>query len=231
MHNSHNSTNHYFVKTAGLLSIFSGIILAGILFYAIIVLNALGLTFKIFEDKAVFISWLEKNHVAYSILWIQYALSAIIMLPVPNASSHILHHSGSRSSSLIKTTHFIGSCGFLIILASSIFLYASSPVIARYHSVDTIHSVLLIEIFESLGLNFRLTGELMIGIWVLGLAAYRIKKNAVDNFGWFLVFSFLCIIVITTAKATDLFDFEPVLMIILAATYIWIGISIRKKVS
>ncbi|MCB0282121.1 MAG: hypothetical protein H6627_11220 [Calditrichae bacterium] len=231
MNNSHHSTNHYFVKTAGLLSIFSGIILTGILFYAIIVLNSLGLTFKIFEERPSFIGWLEKNHVAYSILWIQYAFSAIIMLPVPNASSHVLHHSGSRSSSLIKITHIIGSCGFLIVLASSIFLYASSPVIARSHASDMQHSVLLIEIFESLGLNFRLTGELMIGIWLLGLAAYRIKKNRVDNFGWFLVFSFLCIVVITTAKAVGFFDFEPVLMVILAATYIWVGISIRKKVS
>ena len=231
MEPSTHKINYYFIKTAGLLSIFAGILSLSAVFYVVVVLNHLGLSISIFEDTKALLKWIYMNQLAYSILWLHYAVAATIMIPVPGATSHLFRSSSGRSSSFAKASNLIGSCGFFLMIISAIIFYSVSPITSRAFANGLAQTEFINEIFASLAMQFRLYGEFLVGIWLLGVSVYQIRKNRIDMLGWFLLFIFSVCSIVSIAKSFNLFDFEPFLGILLAIAYIWLGISIRKKIN
>lgn len=226
---SHHKSNFYFVKNSGLLSIFAGILYVAAFFYIFIVLRSLGLDVQTWKNAPALLKWIVENNTAYSILWLNYSVAAILMLPVPHASSQIHRNSSRRSAALTKLTCYIGACGFLIILIASIIFYSVFPILSRSFQNNMNSSLLMYESFNALGIQLHLFGEFMVGIWLLGISVYLLHKNKVDTFTWYLIFIFLSITVITISKSFGFFDFELFLVILLAVTYIWLGAVLRKK--
>lgn len=221
--------NPYFVRTAGVFSIFAGIISLASVFYIFVVLSSMGLSIEMFEDSELLLKWIKENNLAYSFLWVQTAAVAVFMLPVPFATSQLFRHRTSRSSSLATASFYVGLCGFYLLITATIIFYSVSPLTANAYAKSIENAVLFHEIFAALGMQFRLFGEFLISIWILGIALHLIRRNKIDMFGWYCLGFFVFTTIITIAKSFNLFDWEPLLGIVLAFTYIWLGLTMRAK--
>jgi hypothetical protein len=229
MSSEHRKTNLHFIRTAGTLSIFAGIIALVSVFYIFIVLGGMGLEMKMFEDTRALLGWIKMNSFYYSILWLHHILIAILMVPVTLAASQIFRQHNNQSSTLTIASYLIGLCGFYLLIISAIVLFTISPLTAKAFNQGIDNSVLLHEIFVSLGMQFRLFGEFMIGLWIAVIGIHIIRKHKVDSFGWYCISFALISSVITIGKSFDVFDWEPLLGIALAFTYIWLGWVMRQK--
>lgn len=221
--------NPYLIKTAGLLAIFSGIITFGAFFYLMIVLGSLGLKLEMYEQTEALLKWIVNNRLEYKLLWLQHALAAILMLPVPLATSQVFRQRSSRSSSLATASYFMGLCGFYLLILAAVIFYAVSPVTALALKQNVVNANLLQEIFAELGLQFRVLGEFLIGMWLAAIGIHLVRKNRVDSFGWYTLLLFAAIALITIGKSFNIYDWEPLLGILLSLTYIWLGKIMRDK--
>jgi len=229
MSSEHRSTNLRFTRIAGTLSIFAGILALASIFYVLVVLNSLGFELKMFEDTAELLTWIAGNNFPYSILWVQYALMAILMLPVPLAASQLFRQRNNQSSSMSTVSYLVGLCGFYLIIIASIVFFSVSPITANAYNNGVGDSILFHKIFTALGMQLRLFGEFMIGLWIAGIGIHFVRKNKIDSFGWYCISFAGAASVITIGKSFDIFDWEPLLGIGLAFTYIWLGQLIRTK--
>lgn len=230
MEHEHRRFNPHFIKTVGLFCIFAGILGFATFFYLFVVLGNLGFKVEMFNDARALLKWINTHQTAYSILWIIYILMAVFMLPAPLATSQIFKSRSHRSSSLTTASYLVGVCGFYLIIISSIVLLAVSPLTAKAFIKNTSGSVLFYEIFNSLGVQFRIVGEFLITCWFAGVGFYLIRKNRVDSFGWYTLALFVFTFITSVGKSFNLFNMEPVLNIILYATFFWLGLMLRQKV-
>ncbi len=229
MESEHRRINQHFIQMAGTLSIFAGIIILASVFYVFIVLNSIGLELKMFDDTKALLTWIEQNKFAYSILWVHYALMAVFMLPVPLAAAQIFRHRSNRSSSIATASYLIGLSGFYLLIIAAIVFFTISPLTASAYIRGVGSSILLHEIFSALGMQFRLFGEFMIGLWIAGLGIHIVRKNKIDTFGWYCLAFSVSTFIVTIGKSFNIFDWEGFWGIGLALTYIWLGWVIREK--
>ncbi len=229
MGSEHRKTNLHFIKMAGTFSIFAGIITIASVFYIFVVLGNLGLDIKMLRNTEELLTWIDSNAFAYSILWVHYALMAVLMLPVPLATSQIFREHSHRSSSMATSSYLVGLSGFYLIILSSIVFFTVAPIMAAAFNKDVNNSIFLYKIFDSIGINIRLFGEFLIGLWIVGIGIHQVRKNKIDSFGWYcIVFAAFCTIV-TICKAFNIFDWEPLLGMVIAFTFLWLGWIMRQK--
>ncbi|KAA3617800.1 MAG: hypothetical protein D8M58_00370 [Calditrichaeota bacterium] len=229
MNSEHRKVNQHFIRMAGTFSIMAGIFVLASIFYVFVVLGSMGLEFSMFEDTKALLTWIDANKLAYSILWVHYAIIGVLMLPAPLAASQVFRQHSNRSSSMATVSYLVGLCGFYLLIIASIVFFTISPITAKAFTLGTNNSLLLHEIFVALGMQFRLFGEFMIGLWIAGIGIHRVRKNKIDSFGWYCVVFAVSSTIITIAKSFNLFDWEPLLGMALAFTYIWLGWIMRQK--
>jgi hypothetical protein len=229
MGSEHRKLNLHFVKMAGTFSIFSGIIAFASIFYILIVLKSMGLNLEMFEDTKALLQWINLNNFAYAILWVHYALMAVLMLPVPLAASQIFKQHSSRSSSMATASYLVGLSGFYLLIISSIVFFTISPLTARAFARGTENAIFIHELFAALGMQLRLFGEFMIGLWIAGIGIHLVRSNKIDSFGWYAILFAVITSIIAIGKSFNLFDWEPLFGVALASTYIWLGVVMRQK--
>ncbi|RMH60885.1 MAG: hypothetical protein D6677_12860 [Calditrichaeota bacterium] len=230
MEHSRSRFNPYLVKSAGLFSIIGGLLSLGGLFYILIVLGSYGLTMNMFSQPSSLLPWIYKNSFAYSLLWLHQLLFGVLMVPVPFAGAQLFrqHHS-SRSSALATLSYLIGMVGFILIILSALTYFSFSPITARGWVQGQSSALLMHDIFSTLGMQLRLFGMMMISLWLMGIGIHLVRKNKIDMFAWFsfalLIFTFI----VSLGKAYGAYDWESFLGILLAFTYIWLGLLMRQK--
>ena len=229
MESEHRRFNPHFIKTGGLFCIFAGILGFGTLFYIVVVLGNLGLKVEMFDQTDAFLRWINKHQLAYTILWLINGLMAVFMLPVPLATSQVFKSRSHRSSSLTTASYLVGVCGFYLLIIASIIFYSVSPQTAKALVKNIDNSILIHEIFASLGMQFRLFGEFFIAAWLAGIGFHLVRRNRIDSFGWYTLALFGFTFIVIFGKSFNLFDMEPVLGILLYATFFWLGILLRQK--
>lgn len=230
MEHEHLRFNPYFIKTVGLFCIFAGILGFATFFYLFVVLGNVGFRVEMFNNARAFLKWINTHQTAYSILWIMTILMAVFMLPAPLATSQIFKSRSHRSSSLTMALYLLGVCGFYLIIIASIIFLAVSPLTAKAFIKNTAGSVLFYEIFDSLAVQFRIVGEFLITCWLAGIGFHLVRKNRIDSFGWYTLALFVFTFITCLGRSFNLFNIEPVLNIILYATYFWLGLLLRQKV-
>jgi len=229
MSHEHRRTNPHLIRTGGVFSILGGLVLLGTFFYQIVVLGSYKYSTELSLNHSLLLPWINKHEIAYGILWGTQILYAVFMLIVPYAASQLFKHSSGRSSSLATSAYTIAHSGFYLVISGAIVLFAIAPVAARAFSHGDQSALLLFKIFSALGLHLRLFGELLVSIWIFFIGVHLVRRDKIDLFGWYCFgFPFFAALIIW-GKIFKIFNWDPFLSMILAITFIWLGIEMRVR--
>lgn len=211
------------LRLGGVAALLSGAVFLTTIGYTFGFLASRGLTVEMLDQPAQFLPWIARNRGAYLGLWWLYLGSLLLLLAVPFASTRL---GGLRGSALSLLGAVAGSGGAVLGMAGVAVNVATAPLLATGYAAagsdrDTV--LLLSELFGGIGLELRLFGDLLVGVWLaaFGLALLRGTAQRVLPAGLLLGAS--GVLVVAVAKPLGWFDGEPALGLLLALLYLWIG--------
>lgn len=195
------------------------------LVYVFVILAALGLSEEMLDTPALLLPWVAENAHGYAGLYWIFLLSVITLLPTPLALYGWLK---AKAPTLAIIGVAAGLIGITIGMIGPLVNLAGTGILARAYvaSTENANELLLVlsEMVGELGLLLRLTADLFLGIW-LGLSGLAMLRSRVGSrwFGIYSLFVVLFILVVVIGKALALLDLEPVLGLLLAIAYGWLG--------
>jgi hypothetical protein len=218
-------TRHSLAQWGGIGAITSATAFLFTLIYVFVILAGAGLTEEMLDTPALLLPWVAEHTMGYAgIYWI-FLLSVLALLPAPLAHYALIKN---EQPTLATIGVVAGLIGVTIGMIGPLVNLAGTAILARSYVAQTTTEpgglLILSEMVGELGLLLRLTSDLFLGIW-LGLSGLAVVGRH-TNGRWFGVYSILVallIVVVVIGKALTAFDLEPMLGLILAIAYGWLG--------
>lgn len=227
------SARHTLARWGAVGAITSAIAFVFTLVYVFVILAALGLSEEMLDTPAQLLPWVAAHAHGYGALYWLFLFSTLALLPAPLALYGWLKE---EAPALVTLGTVAGLIGITIGLIGPLVNLAGTGILARAYvaSPTNANDLLLVlsEMVGELGLLFRLTADLFLGIW-LGLSGLTMARRAVGSrwFGGYSLLLALFILIVVIGKALTLLDLEPLLGLLLAIAYGWLGWLLFTKAS
>ena len=165
------------LRTAGWFSIASGVMFLLSVGYLFTVLTGTGLTFAMFDDATTLLPWIDQHLSLYQGLYVLYALSQLLLLPVPALLWRVaVAMPGGDPQDAQRVWWLIGAiagvgAALLAIVGLAVSYGLAAPSAASYVAApddDARWAVLVTHaVTADIAKNVRLFSEVLLGVWLL----------------------------------------------------------------
>jgi hypothetical protein len=210
-----------------------GALLAGVVFlltiaYTFGYLFTLGLSTEMLNVPATLLPWIHAHRVPYVGLWWIFALHLILLLPAPLGLAVIT----GRRRAPVRVATAAGLAGAVVGMAAAMTTAASAPVLAAASAgADPAGLPGILtqsELFGALALHLRLLSDLLLALWLAVTGATLVRLPGWKALGWFQLAVSALVLVVVAGKPFDWLDLEPSLGFVLALSYLWLGVAMRR---
>jgi hypothetical protein len=222
-------------KTAGAFSILAGITFFLTVTYLFTVLAGAGLDLEMFDDAKRLLPWVATHSGLYQGMWLLYFGSQICLLPVPQMTKRWIALKRGAPSRSAEIAASFGLASVVIACVGLIVIHASAPIVARAFASDQATALLLHDLFADTGKALRLFSEVLLGLWLTGLA-WASRSTAQHSGGprWLLVVLAVAGVYTLTVAGIKILDpfngLEDSLAFVLALVYIALGVQLWREV-
>jgi hypothetical protein len=222
--------NKALIRIGGVGAILAALTFLFMLFYLFGILGLFGMTDEMLDNPALLLQWIAVRPGMYTSLnWI-FLLTMVFLFPVPLAVYERLKLEGPA---LALIGAIAGTAGVVLGILGPLLTAATAPILARAYVAqarsDQATLALLSELFGEIGLYLRLISDVFLAAW-LGLNGIIILRRIglKSWLGWFCVGLADFIVFVAVAKVLALFDLEPLLGLMLAIAYLWLGLWLLR---
>jgi hypothetical protein len=222
-------------KAAAAFSILAGITFFLTVTYLFTVLASAGLDLEMFDDAKRLLPWVAMHSGLYQGMWLLYFGSQICLLPVPQMTKRWIALKRGAPSRSAEIASSFGLASVMIACVGLIVIHASAPIVARAFTTDQNTALLLHDLFADTGKALRLFSEVLLGLWLTGLAwASRSTPQHAGGPLWLLgvlAAAGVYTLVVAGIKILDPFNgLEDSLAFVLALVYIALGVQLWREV-
>lgn len=225
-------------KAAGAFSILAGITFFLTVTYLFTVLAGAGLDLEMFDDAKRLLPWVALHSGAYQGMWVLYFVLQVFLLPVPQMTARWIALKRGAPSRSAEIASSFGLASVVIACVGLIMIYASTPIAARAFVSDlngTQNTALLLhDLFADTGKALRLFSEVLLGLWLTGLA-WALRPTGLNSSGprWLLgvlAVSGVYTVAVAGIKILDPFNgLEDSLAFLLALVYVALGVQLWRE--
>lgn len=214
-------------RYAGWLAIASGSAFLAAVGYLFTVLTGAGLTFEMFDDASALLPWVAGHLRAYQGLYLLYALSQLLLLPVPallagpGSAARLTAAVWGTGAALLAVVGLAVS--YAIAGASSAAYLAAVDESARW-SVLVSH-----DLTADIAKDVRLFAELLLGGWLV-LTGWLFARDRGSRGWWLLTAAGGWTVLVAGWKLVDpLMPLEDWLAFVLAAAQLSLGVALLRR--
>jgi hypothetical protein len=225
-------------KAAGALCILAGVTFFLTVTYLFTVLSGAGLNLEMFDDAKRLLPWVASHSGLYQGMWVLYFVSQVFLLPVPQMTKRWVALKRGGPSRSAEVAASFGLASVVIACVGLIVIQASTPIVARAFVSDQIGAqgtaLVLHDLFADTGKALRLFSEVLLGLWLMGLA-WALRPTALGSSGprWLmgvLAVAGLYTFVVAGIKILDPFNgLEDSLAFLLALVYVALGVQLWRE--
>jgi hypothetical protein len=226
-------------RPAGTLCILAGVTFFLTVTYLFTVLSGAGLDLEMFDDAKRLLPWVAAHSGLYQGLWLLYFVSQVFLLPVPLLACRWVAFKRGAPSRTAEVAAVFGLASVVLACVGLIVIHSSTPLVARAFVAGSNAALLLHDLFADTGKALRLFSELLLGLWLMGLAwALRPSGSSSSGSGqvgpvWLLgVLGIVGVYTLAVAgiKILDPFNgLEDSLAFLLALVYVALGVQLWRE--
>ncbi|HEX8627622.1 MAG TPA: hypothetical protein VF755_05575 [Catenuloplanes sp.] len=216
------------MRTAGWLAIASGIAFLGAVGYLFTVLTGAGLALEMFDDPAALLPWIGNHLAAYHGLYLLYAVSQLLLLPVPALLSRWRGNGVGWLSAAVWGT----AAAVIAIVGLAVSYGMAGPSSAAYLGAtdQSARWAVLVthHVAADIAKDVRLFSEVLLGGW-LALTGWLLTRSRGPRGWWLLAVAGGWTVLVAGWKLVDpLMPLEDWLAFVVATAQIALGVALLR---